>query len=90
MSTTLQIRLDKKTKEKARKTFSSMGLDMSSGIKLFLTRVINSQSIPFPVLSAEHWSAAKKKEMITQAREALRSGRSFQTAEELHRDILAK
>lgn len=87
MDTTLQIRIDKKTKEMAQKTFNSMGLDLSSGIKMFLAQVINSRSIPFPVLSAEHWSVEKQKEIIEQSREAMRGERGFRTAAELHSDI---
>jgi DNA-damage-inducible protein J len=89
MNSTLQVRLDKETKEKAQKTLNSMGLDMSSGIKLFLTQVINLQSIPFPVLSANHWSAEQKRKIIAQAKEAFKNGRGFRTAKELHKDILS-
>lgn len=34
--TTIQIRIDPKTKAKAKKVFNKMGLDMSSGIRLYL------------------------------------------------------
>ena len=49
MTTTLQIRIDQKTKDAAQKTFRSMGLDMSSGVKLYLTQVMHTKTIPFPV-----------------------------------------
>jgi DNA-damage-inducible protein J len=90
MNTTLQIRIDKKTKDAAQKTFHSMGLDMSSGVKLFLTQVVNSKTIPFPVMSADYWPAKKKRQLIKEAKEALKSGKSFRTAKELHDDILGK
>ena len=35
MNTTLQIRIDKNTKEKARKALAKSGLDLSSGVKYF-------------------------------------------------------
>ena len=54
MTTTLQIRLDKKMKTAAQKTFHSMGLDMSSGVKLYLAQVINGKEIPFPVMSVDY------------------------------------
>ena len=62
---------------------------MSSGIKSFLSRTINSQAIPLD-LSAKHWSESKKRHIIDQSKEALINGRSFHTAEELRKDILAK
>lgn len=45
--TTIQIRIDEKTKRKARKVFSKMGLDVSSGIKLYLAQVAREDAIPF-------------------------------------------
>lgn len=90
MNTTLQIRIDQKTKDAAQKTFHSMGLDMSSGVKLFLTQVVNSKTIPFTVMSADYWSVKKKRQLIKEAKEALKSGKSFRTAKELHDDILGK
>lgn len=88
MNTTLQIRIDKKTKNKAQKTFRAMGLDMSSGVKLYLTQVVREQTIPFPITSANYWPAPKKQQLIKEAKEALKSGRVFRTAKELHNDIL--
>lgn len=45
--TTIQVRIDEKTKRQARKVFSGMGLDLSSGIKLYLTRVAKDEAVPF-------------------------------------------
>ncbi len=88
MNTTLQIRIDKKIKDAAQKTFQAMGLDMSSGVKLYLTQVVNKKEIPFPVVSADYWSLKKKRVMIKEAEDALKHGRSYRTAKELHDDIL--
>ena len=90
MNTTLQIRIDKKTKEQAKKTFNSMGLDMSSGVKLYLTQVVNMKAIPFPVISADYWPTKKKRQVIKEAKYALKHGPSYRAAKELHDDILGK
>lgn len=47
MNTVINIRVDKNTKIKAQKTLESMGLDLSSGIKMFLNQVITEEGIPF-------------------------------------------
>jgi len=47
MNTTLQVRVDKKMKTDAQKVFAKMGLDLSSGIKLYLARVTQDQCVPF-------------------------------------------
>ena len=88
MTTTLQVRMDKTIKEQAQKAFLGMGLDMSSGIKLFLTQVARTRSIPFPILSADNFSPAHKRKIIAEAEEAIKSGKSFDTAKELFDDIL--
>ena len=47
INTTIQLRINKKTKEQAQNIFKKMGMDMSSGMKLFLSQVIRTKSIPF-------------------------------------------
>jgi len=90
MTTTVQIRIDEKMKREATKTLKAMGLDMSTGVKLFLAQVVNTKSIPFPVMSADFWPEEKKREMVREAKEALKNGKRYSSAEELHRDILGK
>lgn len=90
MTTTLQIRIDKKTKDAAQKAFHSMGLDMTSGVKLYLTQVMHTKAIPFPVMSADYWPREKKLELIKEAKWALKYGKRYATIEEAHRDILAE
>ena len=88
MTTTLQIRIDQKMKSSASKTFQRMGLDMSTGIKLFLAQVVRTKSIPFPIMSADFLPEKKKIELVREAKEALKSGKRYVSAREAHRDIL--
>ena len=90
MDATLQVRIDKKTKEAAQKAFRSMGLDMSSGIKLYLAQVIHRQAIPFTVLTADQWSIEKKLGLIKESKEVIKNGRGFRTAKDLHKDIIGR
>lgn len=90
MTTTLQIRIDKKMKDAAQKTFKSMGLDMSSGVKLYLAQVVNNKEIPFPVMSADYWPREKKLALIKEAEYALKHGKRYANIQEAHRDILGK
>lgn len=48
-NTTIQIRIDQKTKKQAKKIFDNLGIDISSGIKIYLNQVIKNNSIPFSV-----------------------------------------
>jgi DNA-damage-inducible protein J len=45
--TLLSIRIDSKTKEEAQAILNELGMDISSAVKIFLKKVINSRSIPF-------------------------------------------
>ncbi|MDO8518312.1 MAG: type II toxin-antitoxin system RelB/DinJ family antitoxin [bacterium] len=94
MNSTLQIRVDKKVKDKAQKTFKAMGLDMSSGVKLFLNEVINSGAIPFPITCFNDLPQAKREQLLEkwekEAQWALKYGKHYKTAEEAHDAILGK
>ena len=45
--TTLNVRIEESIKNKANKTLSSLGLDMSSAVKMFLNQVITENGLPF-------------------------------------------
>lgn len=49
MSTTITIRTDTETKEKANEIFKKLGLDMSTAINIYLKQVIISNGIPFNI-----------------------------------------
>ena len=88
MNTTIQIRVDEKTKRAASLALKDMGLDISSGVKLFLHQVVKSQTIPFPIRTANGFTPFQEKRMVRETKEALRSGKSYTSIEELHSVIL--
>ncbi len=82
-------------KSDASKIFKSMGLDMSTGMKLFLAQVVNTKSIPFPVMSADYWPEEKKQELVRIAEKTLKDYKSgkikaYDSIQEAHRDILGE
>lgn len=86
MNTTLQIRIDSATKAKAQKTFKALGIDLSSGVKLFLNQVVIEQCFPF--VPSTKKTRALRKQFDREAREALASGVRYKTAEEAHASII--
>jgi len=48
-ATTIQVRLDKQTKEQAQKVFRTLDISMSEAIKLFLRQVALQRGIPFEI-----------------------------------------
>lgn len=86
MNTTLQIRIDKKTKDKAQKTFKALGLDMSSAIKVFLNQVATDQCFPF--VPSTKRTRRLRKMYDKEIAEALKSGKRYSSAKEMMDDIL--
>jgi len=90
MNTTLQTRIDAKLKSEAKKILEGMGLDLSTGIKLFLTQVVRTKSIPFELHTYDTVLERKKQALIRDAKHALKYGKHYKTIEEPHRDILSE
>ncbi|HEY4516092.1 MAG TPA: type II toxin-antitoxin system RelB/DinJ family antitoxin [Candidatus Paceibacterota bacterium] len=90
MNSTLSIRINKKIKKEAMNVFSKLGLDISSGVKIFLNQVINTRSIPFE--PKMHYTMTPKQErwVIRQVKEAKKNSKRYTSIEELHRDILGE
>ena len=84
---TIQIRIDKKTKEAARQTLSELGLDMSTAVKLFLTNVVNRQGIPFEIRTKNGFTEAEELAMVAETEEAKRTSKRFNSVEELMADL---
>jgi len=88
MNTTLQIRIDRKTKSDAQKVFKELGLDMSTGVKVFLQQVVNTESIPFPLRTANGFTVEKERKILTETSRDTKHGKRYSTAKEMFRDIL--
>jgi len=86
MNTALNVRTNKNLLNKAKKVFSAMGMSTSTGVNLFLNRVVAEKALPFipadPKAIRERWDR--------QAAIAIKSGKRFKTARALHKSITAK
>jgi len=88
MSTTLQVRVDKKIKQKAQKVFKNMGLDMSSGVKLYLAHVVNTGSLPFTPKTANGFTEEQERQIMQETERILKSGKKgYKSATELFRAL---
>lgn len=88
MDTTIQLRIDAKTKKQAQKKFQSLGLDLSSGMKLLLRQAITDEHLSFAPTTRK-WTDLRhsrlyKKEIVW----AKKYGKRYTSAEEMHADIL--
>lgn len=82
--TTINIRIDPKLKREATKTSSSLGLDLSSSIKIFLSQFVLDKGFPFvPNLDSKKIKAKWDKETAW----ALKHGKRYKSFKELVADL---
>ncbi len=84
---TLQIRIDTKTKNAARKILNELGVDMSTAVKMFLRNVVITESIPLELRTQNGYTLAEEQEMTASAAIAKRNGKRFSSAQDLLADL---
>jgi DNA-damage-inducible protein J len=84
---TIQIRIDKKTKDAAKKTLSEIGLDMSSAVKLFLVNVVTTKSIPLDLRTPNGFTLAQEQAFIVETNEAKQKAYRHATVDSLMSDL---
>jgi addiction module RelB/DinJ family antitoxin len=82
-NSTIQIRIDAKTKSKAQATLKKLGLDISSAAKLFFNEVIKKKAIPFSIRTVNGFTPEYEAELLAEIK-AMRAGagKRFKTAKE--------
>lgn len=86
-STTIQLRIDKKTKDQAQAIFKKLGMDLTSGMKLFLSQVIRTKSIPFVARTINGFTPEYEQELLNDIADAKINGKRFKTVKELIDDL---
>lgn len=77
MAKTIQVRVDDQLKDSADSLFSSLGLDTSTAIRIFLVASLEAGGIPFTVAHG-----VDRDTIIRKAIEYRKSGGEFLTAEQ--------
>lgn len=73
-STTLQIRLDSDLRRDADELFSSVGLDLSSAVRLFLKQSIIRHALPFEVIGADPFLAPANQRALAESIRSIERG----------------
>jgi len=83
-TTMIHVRIDEHVKAQATETLAAMGLTVSDAVRVFLTRVIADQEMPFAVKAPN----AASRVAIAEAGEIVKSRKArFATAGDLMNDI---
>ena len=61
---TIQIRIDSKLKKSAKKILDSIGLDMSSAIKIYLKKLTERKGLPFLVTTENGLTIQEEEEIL--------------------------
>lgn len=77
----INIKVDQELKDKSAKIFSELGLDLTTGVRMFLSEVVREEGIPFEV--------TLRKSMYQQSLEDIKTGnvKSFDTVDDLFEDL---
>lgn len=83
-TTMVHVRVDVNVKEQAAQTLALMGLSVSDAVRVFLTRVVADQELPFAIQAPN----AASRVAIAEAVEIIKSRKArFATADALLNDI---
>ena len=84
----LQTRVDTETKLEAESLFDSLGLDITTAIRVFVRQSINQQRIPFDIVPPKYNFSDETLAAIDEARRISKdsSVRSYSSAKELFED----
>jgi DNA-damage-inducible protein J len=84
----LQIRIDSKTKNEAKEILESLGMDMSSAIKIFFRQVINTKTFPCEIRD-ENGLTLKHAEILRESIvSAKNNNKTFKKGSDLIKDAL--
>lgn len=82
--TTITFKVDNELKKEATELYQSMGLDLSTALRLFLTQSINTRSIPFKI------EAAPLTSIIEDAKEGKNMSQTFDNVASLMESLNAE
>ncbi|KKW37010.1 hypothetical protein A3D69_01355 [Candidatus Uhrbacteria bacterium RIFCSPHIGHO2_02_FULL_54_11] len=94
LMTTLQIRIDEKTKRNAKRVLDRLGIEMSAAIKIYLKQIELIKGLPFPVITTNGFTPEQEARLIAESNKTLRDYKTGKTkgyasTKELMQNLLA-
>ena len=84
----IQIRIDAKTKNQAKKILEELGMDMSSAVKLFFRQVINVRNFPCELRDENGFTLREAKILRESVAEGKKIKKTFKSGAALIKDAL--
>ena len=85
----IQIRIDKKTKQEAKKILDSLGLDMSVAVKMLFKQIIYTKNIPYEIRDTNGFTLRQAQNLREAIKEAESSPKIFRSSKEVIKDALS-
>ena len=90
---TIQIRIDKKTKQDAKRVLDRLGLDMSSAVKIYLRQITTTNGIPFSLMTKNGFRASDEQRLIDESNETLKAHKAgklkgYRSVKKMMKDLL--
>ena len=85
----IQVRIDLKTKQQAKKILEGLGLDISTAVKMLFKQIINSGTIPYEIRDTNGFTLKKSQELRQAIVEAKSSQKVFKSPQGLIKDALS-
>ncbi|MBU4375569.1 type II toxin-antitoxin system RelB/DinJ family antitoxin [Patescibacteria group bacterium] len=85
----IQVRIDSKTKKETQRILESLGLDISTAVKMLFKQIINTGGLPYEIRDENGFTFRKKQELKQAIVEAKTSSKTFDSADKLIKDALA-
>ena len=83
--TTINVRIEEKTKKAASKALKGIGLDLSSGIKMFLYQVAVEKGLPF---RPSKTPLVPRSQLDKEFEDAVKNGKRYKSGKELLDELL--
>ena len=84
----IQVRIDSETKKKAKEILDTLGLDISTAVKMLFRQIINTKNLPLEIRDENGFTLKGAEELRASILDAEKSGRKFKSGKELIKDAL--
>ncbi len=85
--TTINVRTELKTKRAAQAVFKRMGLDLSTGVNMYLWRVAQDKSMPFTPRTVNGFTPEFEAELLREIAATKKYGKRYSTVEDALRAV---
>ena len=88
MNTLLQVRVSRQRKEEARRVLEKVGLNLSSGVNLFLEHIVVNKGVPFVSATSAGLKLKRWKQYQRDLAWTRKHGKRYSSVDELMRDLV--